>query len=423
MNIVEIIETKRDGGRLDEDQIRWFIDAYVHDDVAEEQAAALCMAIFFRGLDDTELAIWTDAMIRSGIRLDLSSLRAPTVDKHSTGGVGDKISLILTPLMAACGAAVPQLSGRGLGHTGGTLDKLESIAGWHCDLSPERFIKQLDEVGIAIVSAGPELAPADRKLYALRDITATVASIPLIASSIMSKKIAEGTSALVLDVKFGSGASLTDPEQGRELASKMVTLGNAHGVATRALLTNMDQPLGRAAGNANEVRESLEVLAGGGPSDVVELTLALAGEMCDMAQIDVDPSAVLASGAAMDRWNAMVRAQDGDPDAPLPKPQHTEPITVNEGGFIARIDARAVGDAARISGAGRTGPGQQIDAAAGIDLALIAGDRVDAGDTFAWISANSADQIEDARTVLAHAVTISPVPPVPQPLIADRITE
>ncbi|MCH7789032.1 MAG: thymidine phosphorylase, partial [Acidobacteria bacterium] len=274
-----------------------------------------------------------------------------------------------------------------------------------------------------IVSAGPELAPADQKLYALRDVTATVASIPLIASSIMSKKIAEGTDALVLDVKFGSGASLTDPEQGRELASKMVALGNAHGVSTRALLTNMDQPLGRAAGNANEVRESLEVLAGGGPSDVVELTLALAGEMCEMARLDVDPSAVLASGAAMDRWNAMVRAQDGDPDAALPTSQHTEAFTVGEGGFITRIDARAVGDAARISGAGRTGPGQQIDAAAGIDLALIAGDRVDAGDTVAWISANSAAQIEDARTALADAVTITSEPPMRQPLIADRITE
>ena len=324
ISAVEVIAAKRDGADLSDDQIRWFLDAYTRGGVADEQASALLMAIFFRGLTPRELATWTDAMIRSGERLDLSSVSVPTVDKHSTGGVGDKISLPLCPLVAACGAAVPQLSGRGLGHTGGTLDKLEAIAGFRSDLSGPEFVRQLADIGAVICAAGPSLAPADRKLYALRDVTGTVESIPLIASSIMSKKIAEGTDALVLDVKVGIGAFMHDRDRALELARTMVGLGEAHGVRTTALLTDMDTPLGRAAGNGLEVAESVEVLQGGGPADVVEVTLALAREMLTLAGIDADPADALADGRAMDRWRTMVRAQGGDPDAPLPRAAHVE---------------------------------------------------------------------------------------------------
>jgi len=321
---VEIIRAKRDGAELSEDRIRWFLDAYTRGEVADEQASALLMAVFFRGMTPAELSAWTDAMIRSGRRLDLSSVPMPTVDKHSTGGVGDKISLPLCPLVAACGVAVPQLSGRGLGHTGGTLDKLEAIPGIRTALSGDEFVAQLAEIGAVICAAGPDLAPADRKLYALRDVTGTVESIPLIASSIMSKKIAEGTAGLVLDVKFGSGAFMTEVDRSRELARTMVGLGDAHGVRTVALLTDMDTPLGRTAGNGLEIRETLEVLQDGGPADVVEVTVALAREMLDLAGVDADPAAALRDGRAMDRWRTMIRAQGGDPDAPLPVARHIE---------------------------------------------------------------------------------------------------
>ena len=338
---VDVIRTKRDGGRLSDDQIRWFMTAYTAGEVADEQAAALAMAIFWRGMEPDELAVWTRAMIESGERLDLSAITRPTVDKHSTGGVGDKVSLPLIPLAAACGVAVPQLSGRGLGHTGGTLDKMEAIPGWRAQLSNEEFIAVLAAEGGVICAAGPGLAPADRRLYALRDTTGTVESIPLIASSIMSKKIAEGTDALVLDVKFGSGAFLPDPERGRELARTMVGLGAAHGVRTTALLTAMEQPLGRTVGNAVEVEESVEVLAGGGPDDLVEVTLALAREMVELAGLDVDPADALADGRAMDRWRAIVAAQGGDPDAPLPVAAENEVLTA--GGRRGRPAARRHG--------------------------------------------------------------------------------
>src|SRR6476469_1934541 len=315
---VEVIIAKRDHGELSDEQVDWVIDAYTRGAVADEQMAALAMAVLLNGLSERELARWTAAMIASGERLDLSGVRRPTTDKHSTGGVGDKITLPLAPLVAALGAAVPQLSGRGLGHTGGTLDKLESIHGWRAKLSNAEFLAQLNEVGAVICAAGDELAPADKKLYALRDVTGTVEAIPLIASSIMRKKIAEGTGSLVLDVKVGSGAFVKTPERARELAETMVALGQDAGVHTVALLTDMATPLGRTAGNAIEVAESLEVLAGGGPPDVVELTLALAREMLAGAGVtDVDPADVLASGRAMDVWRTMIRAQDGDPDAPM----------------------------------------------------------------------------------------------------------
>ena len=322
-----VIATKRDRQRLSDEQIDWVVDAYTRDVVAPEQMSALAMAILLNGMDREEIARWTNAMIASGERMDFSGLSRPTADKHSTGGVGDKITLPLAPLVAACGVAVPQLSGRGLGHTGGTLDKLESIPGWNASLSNEAMMAQLDDVGAVICAAGSGLAPADKKLYALRDVTGTVEAIPLIASSIMSKKIAEGTGALVLDVKVGSGAFMKSEADARELAETMVALGTDAGVTTVALLTDMSTPLGLTAGNAVEVAESVEVLAGGGPADVVELTLALAREMLTAAgKPDVDPAEALADGRAMDVWRRMIAAQGGDPDAPLPEARESHVV-------------------------------------------------------------------------------------------------
>ncbi|HEX5496330.1 MAG TPA: thymidine phosphorylase, partial [Mycobacteriales bacterium] len=355
---MDLIRAKRDGRRLPDAAVDWVVAAYTRGEVAAEQMSALAMAILLRGMEPGELSRWTRAMIDSGERMDLSGLGRPTVDKHSTGGVGDKITLPLAPLVAACGAIVPQLSGRGLGHTGGTLDKLESIPGWRADLDRAGFLRQLAEVGAAVCAAGAELAPADRKLYALRDVTGTVESIPLIASSIMSKKIAEGTGALVLDVKVGSGAFMTSVDSARELARTMVELGTAAGVRTVALLTAMDAPLGRAAGNAVEVAEAAEVLSGGGPPDVVELTLTLAREMLDAAGLpNADPAAALAGGRAMDTWRAMIAAQGGDPDAPLPAARHTHDVPAPATGTLTRLDAHAVGLAAWRLGAGRARPG------------------------------------------------------------------
>ncbi|MGA1459420.1 MAG: thymidine phosphorylase, partial [Candidatus Nanopelagicaceae bacterium] len=351
---VEIITAKRDRNELSDLQIDWIVDAYTRGVVADEQLSALLMAILLNGMNMREISRWTDAMINSGERMNWSSLGIPTVDKHSTGGVGDKITLPLAPLVAACGAAVPQLSGRGLGHTGGTLDKMESIPGWQASLSNEQMLKVLKDVGAVICAAGAGLAPADKKLYALRDVTGTVPAIPLIASSIMSKKIAEGTSALVLDVKTGSGAFMSDPEKAKELASVMVELGKRAGVNTRALVTAMDVPLGLTAGNALEVRESIEVLAGGGPADVVELTLILAREMLDAAKVSgKDPEVALKDGSAMDRWRKMVKAQGGDPDAPLPTAKEKLVITADKSGTISSMDALKVGISAWRLGAGR----------------------------------------------------------------------
>src|ERR687889_1636517 len=378
---VDVIRTKRDGGRLDDAQIDWVVDAYTRGVVADEQMSALAMAILLNGMGRREIARWTAAMIASGERMDFSKLSRPTADKHSTGGVGDKITLPLAPLVAACGVAVPQLSGRGLGHTGGTLDKLEAIPGWRAALSNDEMLAQLESVGAVICAAGDRLAPADRKLYALRDVTGTVEAIPLIASSIMSKKIAEGTGALVLDVKVGSGAFMKDLDAARELARTMVQLGVAHGVQTVALLTDMSTPLGRAVGNAVEVSEAVEVLAGGGPPDVVRLTLALAREMLDAAGLtDADPAKVLESGAAMDTGRAMIRAQGGDPDAPLPTAAETEVLRAETGGVVAAIDAYGIGLAAWRLGAGRARKEDPVSFGAGVVLKVKPGDRVRAGD-------------------------------------------
>nr|MBA2640486.1 thymidine phosphorylase [Nocardioidaceae bacterium] len=360
---VDVIATKRDGGELTDEQVDWVVDAYTRGVVADEQMSALAMAIVLNGMTRREVARWTGAMIASGERMDFAALSRPTADKHSTGGVGDKVTLPLAPLVAACGVAVPQLSGRGLGHTGGTLDKLESIAGWRAELSNADLLTQLDEVGAVVCAAGSGLAPADRKLYALRDVTATVESIPLIASSIMSKKIAEGTGALVLDVKVGSGAFMKNIDAARELAETMVMLGVDAGLRTLALLTDMSTPLGLTAGNALEVRESVEVLAGGGPVDVVELTLALAREMLTAAGVDgVDPADRLADGSAMDVWRRMIAAQGGDPDGDLPWSRETLDVTAADDGVLQRLDALAVGVAAWRLGAGRARQGEPVQA-------------------------------------------------------------
>jgi thymidine phosphorylase len=406
MEVIDLIVRKRDGDRLTDDEVDWFVDAYTGGRVGDEQASALLMAILFRGLDAGELARWTDAMIASGTRVDLSGLRRPTVDKHSTGGVGDKISLVLCPLVAACGAVVPQTAGRGLGHTGGTIDKLESIPGWRGDLSHAEAEQVLGSVGAVIRSASDDLAPADRRLYALRDVTGTVESIPLIASSIMSKKIAEGTAALVLDVKVGAGAFMKDL-----------------GVRTTALLTQMDAPLGRSAGNALEVAEAVEVLAGGGPSEVVELTIALAREMLALAGLDGrDPAAVLASGGAMDTWRAMVQAQGGDPDAPLPRAHEVEVVAAPADGVLQHLDAMAVGVAAWRLGAGRAHKEDAVSPSAGVTWHASVGDRVRAGQPLLELHVDHPDRLPSALAALEGAVEIGPDPCAPPALILDRIS-
>jgi thymidine phosphorylase len=419
---VDVITTKRDDGVLSDDAITWMLDAYGRGDVAEEQMSALLMAIFFNGLSDRELNTWTDRMIESGERLDLGGLSRPTVDKHSTGGVGDKISLILAPLVAACGAAVPQLSGRGLGHTGGTLDKLESIPGWRAFLSNDEIREQLDSVGAVICAAGQGLAPVDRKLYSLRDVTATVASIPLISSSIMSKKIAEGTQALVLDVKVGRGAFLKTFEQARELATTMVRLGTDHGVATIAQLTSMNAPLGRAIGNALEVNESVDVLQGHGPSDVRELTLALARIMIELVGIDVEPEAKLDDGSGFEVYQRMIRAQGGDPDATLPVAACRDDVVNIEEGVVHSIDALAVGIAAWRLGAGRARKEDSVSAAAGVVCLIREGEAISKGQPMFELHADDEAHLQQGRDAIANAVVIGERSVNAEPLLLERIT-
>ncbi|MCU4747125.1 MULTISPECIES: thymidine phosphorylase [Streptomyces] len=421
---ISVIRAKRDGGTLTPAQIDWIIDAYTRGEVADEQMSALAMAILLNGMDRAEIARWTAAMIASGERMDFSSLPLPTTDKHSTGGVGDKITLPLAPLVAACGAAVPQLSGRGLGHTGGTLDKLESVPGWRARLSNDEMLSVLREAGAVICAAGDGLAPADRKLYALRDVTGTVEAIPLIASSIMSKKIAEGTGALVLDVKVGSGAFMKTRADARELAETMVSLGTDHGVRTVALLTDMSTPLGLTAGNALEVRESVEVLAGGGPADVVELTLALAREMLDAAGLtDADPARALADGSAMDHWRRMIKAQGGDPDAPLPVARETHVLTAPASGTLTRLDAYAVGVAAWRLGAGRARKEDPVQAGAGIELHAKPGQTVRAGEPLLTLHTDTPERFGAALESLSgDAIEVSDAARVAvPPTILDRI--
>lgn len=421
---VSIITAKRDGRELSAHQIDWVVDAFTRGAVADEQMSALAMAIYWRGMTRTEVGRWTAAMIASGSRMDFSSLPRPTVDKHSTGGVGDKITLPLAPLVAACGASVPQLSGRGLGHTGGTLDKLESIRGWRADLSGDemRAILADPAVGAVVCAAGADLAPADKRLYALRDVTGTVESIPLIASSIMSKKIAEGTSALVLDVKVGAGAFMKTIDDARALARTMVDLGTDAGVRTVALLTAMDSPLGLTAGNALEVEESLEVLAGGGPADIVELTVTLARTMLAAAGIEgVDPADKLADGTAMDRWRAMVAAQGGDPDAPLPVAKESRSVVAASDGVVTALDAMGVGLAAWRLGAGRARQGEPVQAAAGVRLHAKPGDRVVAGQTLATLYTDTPEKFDYAREAIDGAWSLGESAPEVGPIVLERI--
>ncbi|KQR95894.1 MAG: thymidine phosphorylase [Microbacterium ginsengisoli] len=420
---VDVIRTKRDGGAVPEDALRWMVDAYTRGYVSDAQMASFAMAVLLRGMERDEIRVMTDAMIASGERMSFDGLGKTTVDKHSTGGVGDKITLPLAPLVASFGVAVPQLSGRGLGHTGGTLDKLESIPGWRAALSNEELTAQLAGVGAVICAAGSGLAPADKKLYALRDVTGTVEAIPLIASSIMSKKIAEGTAALVLDVKFGSGAFMQDIDRARELARTMVALGTDSGVATTALLTDMNTPLGLAIGNANEVRESVEVLAGGGPADVVELTIALAREMLALAGLpDADVEGALAGGAAMDAWRRMIVAQGGDPDASLPVARETHTVTAARDGVVSRLDALPFGIAAWRLGAGRARAEDPVIHAAGIDLHAKPGDAVRAGDPLFTLSADDDARFERALAALDGAYEISDAAPARAAIVRERIS-
>ena len=422
---VEIIAAKRDKHEISDPQIDWIIDAYTRGVVADEQMSALLMAILLNGMNSREISRWTDAMINSGERMEWSALDRPTVDKHSTGGVGDKITLPLAPLVAACGAAVPQLSGRGLGHTGGTLDKLESIPGWRASLSNEEMLSVLQTCGAVICAAGTGLAPADKKLYALRDVTATVEAIPLIASSSMSKKIAEGTGALVLDVKTGVGAFMSDPDRARELARTMVELGTRAGVKTLALVTAMDIPLGLTAGNALEVRESVEVLAGGGPSDVVELTVLLAREMLQAAGVksDLDPADALKNGTAMDHWRRMISAQGGDPDAALPVAKESMEIVADSDGELIDMNAMKVGIAAWRLGAGRSRQGEKVQAGAGIEIHAKPGALVREGQVIFTLHTDEPDRFARAQEALEGALRISNTGQkvARLPLIVDRI--
>ncbi|MEU3693476.1 MULTISPECIES: thymidine phosphorylase [Streptomyces] len=424
MDVISVIRTKRDKGELSPEQIDWVIDAYTRGVVADEQMSALAMAILLNGMNRAEIARWTAAMIASGERMNFDALSRPTADKHSTGGVGDKITLPLAPLVAACGAAVPQLSGRGLGHTGGTLDKLESIPGWRALLSNDEMLHVLDTTGAVICAAGDGLAPADKKLYALRDVTGTVEAIPLIASSIMSKKIAEGTGSLVLDVKVGTGAFMKTIEDARELASTMVQLGTDSGVKTVALLTDMSTPLGLTAGNALEVRESVEVLAGGGPADVVELTIALAREMLDAAGIkDADPAKALADGSAMDHWRRMIAAQGGDPDATLPVAREQHVVTAQSSGVLTRLDAYDIGVAAWRLGAGRARKEDPVQAGAGVELHAKPGDTVTAGQPLLTLHTDTPEKFDYALKSLNDSWDIAAPGTAftANPIVMDRI--
>lgn len=420
---VDVIRTKRDKGVFSPEEIDWVIDAYTRGVVGDEQMAALNMAIFLNGMNREEISQWTKAMIASGETMSFESLSKKTADKHSTGGVGDKITLPLAPLVAAFGVAVPQLSGRGLGHTGGTLDKLEAIPGWQADISNERLMEILEGPGCIICAAGSGLAPADKKIYALRDITSTVEAIPLIASSIMSKKIAEGTSSLVLDVKVGSGAFMKDETLARELAQTMVDLGNDAGTATTALLTDMSTPLGRKVGNALEVEESVEVLAGGGPSDVVELTLALAREMLEATGVhDADVEKALKDGRAMDKWKQMIKAQGGDPDAKLPVATHTHDVIAESDGYLTELDALSVGVSSWRLGAGRARKEDPVQATAGIELHAVKGEKVSKGQKLFTLHTETPECFERSLETLQQGFKITDVPlDKERQIILDRI--
>ena len=422
MNFQDLIYAKRDGGVLTEEQIRWFINAFTKNEIPDEQAGSFLMAVFFQGLNKEELSVWTDAMIKSGEILDLSSVGKPTVDKHSTGGVGDKISLPLCPLVASFGAAVPQLSGRGLGTFGGTLDKMESVSGFNITLSNEKMIQQLKDVGVFITAAGAGLAPADRKMYSFRDVIGTVECIPLIASSIMSKKIAEGTQSLVLDVKAGRGAFMKDFSRAKQLAETMVEIGNKAGVKTVALITQMDTPLGNAVGNALEVSESIDVLNGKGPQDVIEITLALAKEMLQLAGINKDPATGLKDGSAMQVWKKMIVAQGGNPDIEIPVAKQKENIVATQSGYITDLDAYAIGLSAWRLGAGRAKKEDAVSKTAGIICLAKEGDYVEKDQPVLELHIDEASRLPFAKEALKNAFTIGAEPKEKRKIILERIS-
>jgi len=422
MNFQDLIYTKRDGGVLTEDQIRWFINAFTKNEIPDEQAGSFLMAVFFQGLNKEELNVWTDAMIKSGEILDLSSVGKPTVDKHSTGGVGDKISLPLCPLVASFGAAVPQLSGRGLGTFGGTLDKMESVSGFNITLSNEKMIQQLKDVGVFITAAGAGLAPADRKMYSFRDVIGTVECIPLIASSIMSKKIAEGTQSLVLDVKAGRGAFMKDFSKAKQLAETMVEIGNRAGVKTVALITQMDTPLGNAVGNALEVSESIDVLNGKGPQDVIEITLALAKEMLQLAGIDKDPATGLKDGSALQVWKKMIIAQGGNPDIEIPVATKKEKVVATQSGYITDLDAYAIGLSAWRLGAGRAKKEDAVSKTAGIICLAKEGDYVEKDQPVLELHIDEAARLPFAKEALKNAFSIGAEPKEKRKIILERIS-
>ena len=422
MNFQDLIYAKRDGGVLTEAQIRWFINAFTKNEIPDEQAGSFLMAVFFQGLNKEELSVWTDAMIKSGEILDLSSVGKPTVDKHSTGGVGDKISLPLCPLVASFGAAVPQLSGRGLGTFGGTLDKMESVSGFNITLSNEKMIQQLKDVGVFITAAGAGLAPADRKMYSFRDVIGTVECIPLIASSIMSKKIAEGTQSLVLDVKAGRGAFMKDFSRAKQLAETMVEIGNKAGVKTVALITQMDTPLGNAVGNALEVSESIDVLNGKGPQDVIEITLALAKEMLQLAGINKDPATGLKDGTALQVWKKMIIAQGGNPDIEIPVAKQKENVVATQSGYITDLDAYAIGLSAWRLGAGRAKKEDAVSKTAGIICLAKEGDYVEKDQPILELHIDDASRLPLAKEALKNAFTIGAEPKEKRKIILERIS-
>ena len=422
MNFQDLIYAKRDGGVLNEEQIRWFINAFTKNEIPDEQAGSFLMAVFFQGLNKEELSVWTDAMIKSGEILDLSSVGKPTVDKHSTGGVGDKISLPLCPLVASFGAAVPQLSGRGLGTFGGTLDKMESVSGFNITLSNEKMIQQLKDVGVFITAAGAGLAPADRKMYSFRDVIGTVECIPLIASSIMSKKIAEGTQSLVLDVKAGRGAFMKDFSKAKQLAETMVEIGNKAGVKTVALITQMDTPLGNAVGNALEVSESIDVLNGKGPQDVIEITLALAKEMLQLAGINKDPATGLKDGTALQVWKKMIIAQGGNPDIEIPVAKKKENVVATQSGYITDLDAYAIGLSAWRLGAGRAKKEDAVSKTAGIICLAKEGDYVEKDQPVLELHIDDSSRLPLAKEALKNAFTIGAEPKEKRKIILERIS-
>ncbi len=435
MRVVELIERKREGGRLRDDEITELIAAFTRDEVPDYQMSALCMAIVFRGLDDGELAAWTDAMIDSGETLDLSSVPGPKIDKHSTGGVGDKVSIPLAPMVGACGVVVPMMSGRGLGHTGGTLDKLESIPGFTTGFDRERFTALLEKTGVVLAGQSDRLVPADRRLYALRDASGTVPSIPLIASSIMSKKLAEDLDGLVLDVKVGNGAFMKDVDGARRLATTMAFIGAAHDTPVVAILSDMSQPLGREVGNANEIAESIEVLRGDGPADLTELVHRLGEDMLLMggltgtrAEARSALKEVVADGSALETFASVIEAQGGDPgliDEPsrLPQPPEEHIISAPRDGYVVECHALRIGLAATRLGAGRATKEDDVDHRVGITVLAKRGDEVEQGQPIARVGWADRGRLEDALELLEEAWLIDDEPPADPPsLIIDVIS-